>query len=84
MTLIPVHAFPPAEYLRDELEERGWTEAEFSEMIPLPVETVSGILNAKDEITAESALAISATLGTAPEVWLSLQTRYRESQGLAS
>ncbi len=29
-TLTPAEAFPPGEYLRDELEERGWTEKEFA------------------------------------------------------
>ncbi len=73
----PPHAFPPGEYLRDELEERGWTVTEFSEIIGRPIQAVSGILNAKKEITAETAMAISAALGTTPEVWLNLQTRYR-------
>ena len=77
MTQTPAHAFPPGEYLRDELEERGWTVTEFSEIIGRPIQAVSEILNAKKEITAETAMAISAALGTTPEVWLNLQTRYR-------
>ena len=80
MAQTPAHAFPPGEYLRDELEERGWTATEFSEIIGRPIQAVSEILNAKKEITAETALAISAALGTTPEVWLNLQTRYRLHQ----
>ena len=80
MAPTPAHAFPPGEYLRDELEERGWTVTEFSEIIGRPIQAVSEILNAKKEITAETAMAISAALGTTPEVWLSLQTRYRLHQ----
>ena len=77
MARTPAHAFPPGEYLRDELEERGWTVTEFSEIIGRPIQAVSGILNAKKEITTETAMAISAALGTTPELWLNLQTRYR-------
>ena len=77
MTQKPAHAFPPGEYLRDELEERGWTVTEFAEIIGRPVQAVSEILNAKKAITAETALAVSEALGTTPEVWLNLQTRYR-------
>ncbi len=80
MAQTPAHAFPPGEYLRDELEERGWTVTEFSEIIGRPIQAVSEILNAKKEITAETAMAISAALGTTPEVWLNLQTRYRLHQ----
>ena len=77
MAQAPAHAFPPGEYLRDELDERGWTVTEFSEIIGRPIQAVSEILNAKKEITAETAMAIAAALGTTPEVWLNLQTRYR-------
>ena len=77
MAQAPAHAFPPGEYLRDELEERGWTVTEFSEIIGRPIQAVSEILNAKKEITTETAMAIAAALGTTPEVWLNLQTRYR-------
>ena len=76
MTDSPAHAFPPGEYLRDELEERGWTVTEFAEVIGRPVQAVSEILDAKREITTETALAIAEALGTTAEVWLSLQTRY--------
>ena len=77
MAQTPAHAFPPGEYLRDELEERGWTVAEFSEIIGRPIQAVSEILNAKQELAAETATAISEALGTTPEVWLNLQKRYR-------
>ena len=77
MAQTPARAFPPGEYLRDELEERGWTVSEFSEIIGWPIQAVSTILNANKEITAETAMAISAALGTTPEVWLNLQTRHR-------
>lgn len=77
MAQTPTHAFPPGEYLRDELEERDWTMAEFSEIIGWPTQAVSEILDAKKEITAEVAMDIAAALGTTPGVWLNLQTRYR-------
>ena len=82
MAQTPAHAFLPSEYLRDELEERGWTVAEFSEIIDRPIQAVSEILNARKEITSETAMAISAALGTTPEVWLNLQTRYGTSSAL--
>ena len=80
----PAHAFPLGEYFCDELAERGWTEAEFAEIVGLPVQAVSEILDAKEEITSETAMAIAAALGTTPEVWLNLQTRYRLHQSRAA
>jgi HTH-type transcriptional regulator/antitoxin HigA len=76
-TLTPAEAFPPGEYLRDELDERGWTVTEFAEIIGRPVQAVSEILNGKKEITTETACALSDALGTTPELWLHLQASYR-------
>lgn len=46
----PAEALPPGEYLRDELEERGWTVAEFADILGRPGQAVSEILNAKKSI----------------------------------
>lgn len=68
--------FPPGEYLADELEERGWTIAEFAEMIGRPASKVSDIINAKKRITVQTARQIGAALGTSAELWVNLQSAY--------
>ena len=75
-TMTPAEAFPPGEFLRDELAERGWAEGEFAEIIGRPVQAVSEILNGKKEITPETAVAIGAALGTSAELWVNLQATY--------
>ena len=69
-------AFPPGEYLADELEERGWSQADFAAILGRPVQFVSEIVSAKKEITRESAAQIGAALGTSADVWLNLQNTY--------
>lgn len=73
----PAEAFPPGEYLRDELEERGWSQVEFAQILGRPVRTVNQILNGKRAITPETAKELSAALGTSAEFWLNLETAYR-------
>lgn len=79
MITIPRSAegFPPGEYLRDELAERGWSEAEFAHIIDRPAQMVSEILNGKKDITPETAVAFGDALGTSAELWLNLQAAYR-------
>ena len=77
MTHMPAEAFPPGEYLRDELEERGWSVTEFAEIIGRPVQTVSEILDANKPITVDTAQSFSEALGTGAELWLNLQDAYR-------
>jgi HTH-type transcriptional regulator / antitoxin HigA len=75
--LPPAEVFPPGEYLRDELEERGWSESEFADIIGRPLQALSEILNGRKEITADTAVAFSDALGTSAELWLNLQAAYR-------
>jgi len=77
LPLAPAEAFPPGEYRRDELEERGWTVTEFAEIIGRPVQIVSEILNAERSITADTAISLSGALGTSADLCLNLQTAYR-------
>lgn len=74
---MPAEVFPPGEHLADELEERGWSQADFAEIIGRPVQFVSEIVNAKKELTAESAAQIAAALGSDASTWLGLQAKYQ-------
>ena len=78
VTHTTAEAFPPGEYLRDELEERGWTVSELAEIIGQPVLVVSEILDAKKPLTADTASSLSEALGTSAELWLNLQTIYQQ------
>ncbi|GLY38862.1 transcriptional regulator [Amycolatopsis sp. NBRC 101858] len=72
----PVEAFPVGDFLLEELARRGWTQAEFAEIIDRPPQVVSEIVAGKKEITRESAAQISAALETSPEYWLGLQDSF--------
>lgn len=76
-TIIPAEVFPPGEYLRDELDERGWTVSEFAQILGRPVQAISEILNGKKEITPETAVEFSVALDTSAELWLNLQSAYQ-------
>ncbi len=68
--------FPAGEHLADELDARGWTQADFAEVLGRPAQFVSEIISGKKEITRESAAQIAAALGTSAEFWLKLQDSY--------
>ena len=72
----PFLVLPPGEFLLDELNERGLTQAEFSDIIGKPERTVSEIAQGKRAITPETARVIAAALGTSAEMWLSMQADY--------
>lgn len=73
---IAAELFPAGEILADELEARGWTQADFAEVLGRPAQFVSEVISGKKEITRESAAQIGAALGTTAELWLNLQDSY--------
>lgn len=74
---VPAEVFPPGEYLRDELEARGWTQTEFAEIIGRPTRLVNELIAAKRAVTPETAGELAAALGTSPMFWLNLEAAYQ-------
>jgi HTH-type transcriptional regulator/antitoxin HigA len=70
-------AFAPGDFLKDELEERGWSQVDFAAIIGRDVGLVNGIILGKRGITPKTATAFSKALGTSAEVWLRLDADYR-------
>jgi HTH-type transcriptional regulator/antitoxin HigA len=66
--------------LKDELEARGWTQAEFAEIIGKNARLVSEVTSGKRSITPEAAIALGAALGTSPELWMNLEGQYQLSK----
>jgi len=73
----PAIVYPVGEYLRDELEARGWTPIDFAGRIGWPVHLVSQIINGERGITVRSAIDIGGGLGTSAELWINLDTAYK-------
>jgi len=74
---VPAEVFPAGEFIRDALEDRGWTQRDLAEIINRPIQVVNEIINGKKSITPETARELAAALGTSPELWLNLETAYR-------
>lgn len=77
---VPAETFPPGEFLRDELEARGWTQTEFAEMIGRPARLVNEIIAAKRAITPETAHDFAAAFGTSAQLWMNLETTWQLSK----
>jgi HTH-type transcriptional regulator/antitoxin HigA len=77
---VPAEVFPPGEFLRDELEARGWSQKQFAEILGRPFQLVNGIINGQRRITEETAVELGAALGTSAKVWMNLEATYRLSR----
>lgn len=81
--------FPPGEFLKEELEARGWSQTEFAEIVGRPVRLINEIIAGKRSITPETAVQLGDSLGTGAELWMNLESQYqlslvRPNDGLVS
>jgi HTH-type transcriptional regulator/antitoxin HigA len=71
--------FPPGDFIKEELDARGWTQLDLAEILDRPVPTINQIISGKKAITPETALGLAKAFGTSAEIWLNLENAYRLS-----
>ena len=69
-------AIHPGEFLREILEERGISQAQFARAIGMAPMRVSHVVKGTRPVTAELALLFGRALGQSPQYWLNLQAAY--------
>jgi HTH-type transcriptional regulator/antitoxin HigA len=73
-------SFPPGDYIREELDVRGWTQLDLAEILGRPPQAVNEIISGKRAITPEMAKALSDAFGTSAQLWLNLEGSYQLSR----
>jgi len=76
---VPAEIFPPGEFIREELEARGWTQDDLAQIMGRPVRLVNELVNAKKQITPDTARGLAEAFGTDPLYWMNLDSAYRLS-----
>ena len=75
----PAEVFPAGEFIREELEARGWTQRDLARILDRPIQVVNQIVNGKKAITPDTAIGLGQALGTSADLWLNLDVTYRLS-----
>jgi addiction module HigA family antidote len=70
----PIH---PGEILKEEfLDPMKLSQRAFARCIDVPANRVNQIVRGQRSITGDTAIRFGLALGTSPEMWLRLQSRY--------
>ena len=80
MTFIPAEAFPPGEFVDEELEARGWSRDDFARAAGLPRSVVDGLIDDRAALDAAAAAGVARAFGQTAQTWLNLQAQYDEFQ----
>ncbi|MCZ6799476.1 MAG: HigA family addiction module antitoxin [Nitrospirae bacterium] len=75
-----VEIFPPGEFIREELEERGWTQGDLADILGRPLNRINEIISGKRSVTPETAKGLADAFGTSPELWLNLENAFQLSR----
>lgn len=72
--ITPIH---PGEILVEEfLKPLGISQRAFARTIGVPANRVNDIIRGRRSVTGDTAIRFGYALGTSPEMWLRLQSRY--------
>jgi HTH-type transcriptional regulator/antitoxin HigA len=78
---IPAEVFPPGDFIRDELDARGWTQEDLAKIMDRPVQAINEIISAKKQITPDTAVGLAKAFGDDDALyWMNLESVYRLAQ----
>lgn len=76
MTSRQIKHEPPGFFIKEELDARGWTQADLAFVLEMPPQQLNPILSGKHAITAQMAVALEDALGMPAEFFSNLQKQY--------
>ena len=74
--LTPYYLTHPGEIIKDEIEARGITQRQLSEVTGIAYSVVNEVLNAKRPVTVEYALLIAKALDLDADTFIRMQAEY--------
>lgn len=74
---VAAEIFPPGEFIKEELEARGWTQEDLAEIMGRQSSVISGLVNGKRAVSPDIASDLAATFGTTAQFWMNLETAYQ-------
>jgi len=75
---VPAETFSPGEFIRDELEARGWTQADLAQIMGRPLRLVNELIAGKKQVTPDTARGLAQAFGDDdPLYWMNLDSAYR-------
>ena len=73
---MPIRLVHPGEVVRDYIETKGWTQADFARRLDLTPKTISKLVNGKASIQPYMAVKFEMLFERPAQFWLQLQANY--------
>ena len=76
-TRVPAEVFHPGEFVKEEIEERGWSQEDLASILGCTPRLVSEIISGKRSISTATARGLGETFATGAQFWLNLDSAYQ-------
>lgn len=72
--------FPPGEFIKEEIDARGWTQNDLADITGKSVRLISEVILGKRALTPDTAKALADALGTSAQFWMNMESAYQLSK----
>ena len=72
--------FPPGEFIKEEIDARGWTQNDLADITGKSVRLISEVILGKRALTPDTAQALADALGTSAQFWMNMESAYQLSK----
>lgn len=69
--------FPPGDVIKEELEERGWSQRDLAEIMGVQPSVVSALIKGTKPISLDLARNLAAAFGNNAQFWVNMDAAYR-------
>ncbi len=75
---VPAEVFPPGDWIREALDDRGWSQADLADILGRPSQLVNELIAGKKIVTPETAKGLAQAFeGTTAEFWLNADSAWQ-------
>ena len=71
---IPAEVFPPGDFIREEIEARGWRQEDLAEILGFSLQHVNEVITGKRSVTAKMAVSLGDAFETGAQFWMNLES----------
>ena len=75
-TFVSAEPFHPGEYVKDEIDARGWTVAHLVAVSGISRSRIVDLIRERSAVTPDVASALARAFGQEAQTWMNLQASY--------
>jgi HTH-type transcriptional regulator/antitoxin HigA len=77
---LAAEVFPPGDFIKEEIDARGWTQNDLADITGKSVRLISEVVSGRRTVTPDTARALADAFGTSAQLWMNMESAYQLSK----